>query len=514
MVRLSWIDNSSMETGYRIDVNDAPFGSTPTVLNVIEVQADSTGYVYETWPGRTLYFRVLAITAELESDPSNVVSLTTPDVPLAPSWLTASAVSPSRIDLSWQDVAGETGYRVERSGAGGTSWKTIAELGADSTGYSDNGLAPDTEYWYRVYARNADGESAPSNAAAAVTQTVSVQIVTASSAGDVGYWVSLGLSGGYEYVSHYDAGSGRCLLTYGYSSYATVSVDSGPTGHELIGATGTSLAVDGSGYVHVAAQDWTNGDLRYITNRPGPAFSAVSIDAAGSVGWGPKIAISPADGKVHILYLENLPGPDQLKHAVLGTGGWTFETIMPSAAYVSSFSLAIDHSGVLHAAVSRSSDGGVYELVHAMKSGVSWGFTGITSSDQPSDNSIAIDALGFPHIAFYGGGSRHRLMHATNASGVWFVEVVHESPGGDVGRYNSIAIDPSTGRIHIAYYDAGGLDLRYARKDPGGGWALRLLDTEGDVGRHASIAVDQSGIVHVAYRDETNGDLKVARGVP
>ena len=66
----------------------------------------------------------------------------------------------------------------------------------------------------------------------------------------------------------------------------------------------------------------------------------------------------------------------------------------------------------------------------------------------------------------------------------------------------------------MAYYDELNRDLRYARRDPGGAWVLRLIDSGGDVGGYTSLAVEDSGIVHIAYRDETNGDLKVAAGSP
>jgi hypothetical protein len=78
----------------------------------------------------------------------------------------------------------------------------------------------------------------------------------------------------------------------------------------------------------------------------------------------------------------------------------------------------------------------------------------------------------------------------------------------------SLAVQRSTGRIHVSYYDATRKDLRYARKDPGGPWVRRLLDAVGDVGSSTSITVDGAGVVAVAYRDETNRRLKIARGTP
>jgi hypothetical protein len=516
-VSLAWLDNSTAETGFRIDVNNAPFGTTPRIVNVVLVPAGSTSHVYETRPGTTLYFRVLAVTDDLESDPSNVVTLTTPNVPFAPAGLTATAVSSTRIDLGWQDVAGENGYRVERSTDGGTTWVVAAAPAADSTSIGDAGLVPDTEYSYRVFAWNGDGDSLPSDVAAAVTQTVAMTVRTVCATGDVGRWASIGLSGGKTYIAHYDAVKAGCVLTYSTAAGDTLTnlLDAGPTGKEYVGLNGLSLALDGAGYVHVAAHAWTGSDLRYISNYPGPPFAALSLDTAGSVGAYPRIAVSPADGRVHIVYLDNLSGPDQIRHATPDSHGvWSFETILPVPAYLASFSLAFDAAGRPHVSLTRSPDGGGYELVHAVKSGASWVLTPVTSQDRPFDTSIAIDASGYPHIVYGASGTARGLMHATSAGGTWITEAVHEGTGGDAGYPNSVAIQPSTGRIHVAYYDAANQDLRYARKDPGGAWVLRLVDSGGDVGRYASLAVDGLGIVHIAYRDETNRSLKVASGAP
>jgi hypothetical protein len=66
--------------------------------------------------------------------------------PAAPENLTANAVSSSQVDLSWDARTGATGYDVERDGV------VIVEGQAGLT-YNDTGLAPDTEYGYRVRAR-------------------------------------------------------------------------------------------------------------------------------------------------------------------------------------------------------------------------------------------------------------------------------------------------------------------------------------------------------------------------
>lgn len=92
-----------------------------------------------------------------------------PPPPEAPGGLTAVAASATQINLAWTDNAGnEQGFKIERS-TNGTSFAQIATVGANATAYAVKGLRKNTRYWFRVRAWNADGDSAYSNTALAVT---------------------------------------------------------------------------------------------------------------------------------------------------------------------------------------------------------------------------------------------------------------------------------------------------------------------------------------------------------
>ena len=93
-------------------------------------------------------------------------------VPTAPGGLAATAVSASRIDLRWTDLSTEeTGFAIERSGDGGSTWAQIAVVNGNVTSYSNIGLSAGTTYVYRVRATSAAGASAPSTFASARTLT-------------------------------------------------------------------------------------------------------------------------------------------------------------------------------------------------------------------------------------------------------------------------------------------------------------------------------------------------------
>jgi Abnormal spindle-like microcephaly-assoc'd, ASPM-SPD-2-Hydin/Fibronectin type III domain len=104
----------------------------------------------------------------------------TPQTPAAPTNLVATAVSSTEIDLTWQDNStNEQGFRVERS-LNGTTFTEIATLGPNVHSYNDQGLTPNTTYFYRVIAFNNMGNSAPSNVAAETTPKPPFPVISVS----------------------------------------------------------------------------------------------------------------------------------------------------------------------------------------------------------------------------------------------------------------------------------------------------------------------------------------------
>jgi O-glycosyl hydrolase len=97
-----------------------------------------------------------------------------PDItpPAPPTNLTATAVSPSEIDLDWDDNSEPDldGYNVYRGTKSGGPYSQVAS-DVSSSDYADGGLSPSTTYYYVVTAVDvADNESDDSNQASATTQ--------------------------------------------------------------------------------------------------------------------------------------------------------------------------------------------------------------------------------------------------------------------------------------------------------------------------------------------------------
>ena len=179
-VVLTWKDNSTDETGFRLErkVGSGKFN---------EVQALAAGVVEGTVNGLTAgtsySFRVRAVNASGFSTYTNVVTVRTPAVSTlaAPTGLTALARSGTEMFLTWSDRSnGETGFRIERSAAGG-SFQEVGAAAANSTGVLVGGLTAGTAYTFRVRAAGAGSSFSPYSGVAAATTPVSAEPACAAS---------------------------------------------------------------------------------------------------------------------------------------------------------------------------------------------------------------------------------------------------------------------------------------------------------------------------------------------
>jgi sugar lactone lactonase YvrE len=87
-----------------------------------------------------------------------------PKLPTGPSNLTATAVSSSQINLSWQDNStNEKGFKIKRKNGLNGTYTAIATVGANVTNFADTGIVDGGTRYYAVWAYNDNGESAYSD---------------------------------------------------------------------------------------------------------------------------------------------------------------------------------------------------------------------------------------------------------------------------------------------------------------------------------------------------------------
>ncbi|MBN1674187.1 MAG: lamin tail domain-containing protein [Kiritimatiellae bacterium] len=169
-VRLAWTDNSGNEDGFKIERRVS--GGTWAQLAV--AGANATAYADTSAAPETEYrYQVRAYNPAGDSAYSELASVTTPALPTppaAPSAMTATALSFSRVRLTWADNSdNEQGFKIDRRQSGTSEWVRIVTAGSDTTEHTDSGVTANTTFYYKAKAYNAAGQSAYSAVAYANT---------------------------------------------------------------------------------------------------------------------------------------------------------------------------------------------------------------------------------------------------------------------------------------------------------------------------------------------------------
>ncbi|HUT61266.1 MAG TPA: hypothetical protein VNA25_25740 [Phycisphaerae bacterium] len=121
-----------------------------------------------------------------------------------------------------------------------------------------------------------------------------------------------------------------------------------------------------------------------------------------------------------------------------------------------------------------------------------------------SPQTLAYDHHGNPGIVFCDAANVD-LRYARRVPGVGWAHTVVDA-NGSVGWYPSLAYDRYE-RPAISYYNSSNGDLKFACFN-GTSWNTQTVDSNGSVGRYTSLAFDVYGHPAIAYYDATNTSLK------
>jgi hypothetical protein len=191
-------------------VGQVPLSATGGGTNYVNTSPLSLATVPGTPLGaghHALRLRVVSGSINLQSLTIGAGGYEVAHPPAAPGNPAAVSASSTQVTVTWSDVTGETGYRVERS-TDGTTWGEIALLAAGVTMYADTAVAPNTKYWYRVRAASVAGDSpysgavsaktllpAPGNVTATAVGTSAVELTWTPVAGAASYLIERSLNG-------------------------------------------------------------------------------------------------------------------------------------------------------------------------------------------------------------------------------------------------------------------------------------------------------------------------------
>jgi titin len=253
--------------GYRID-RSTDGGTTWTTVIADTATTSTSATVSSLTNGATYTYRVAAIT-EFGTGAATSPASTQPRGLAGPPTSLTLSPSDSQLTLNWSAPVSDggsavTGYRVEQTTDGGTTWTTLATINSPATATTLSGLTNGTAYAIRVVALSAAGAGTPS------TQNIGTP---AALAGRPGTPSATSSSGQVVLSWSAPASNGGATIT---QYVIEVSSDGG--------ATWTSIATSAT----------TSATLTGLTNGTAYAFRVRATNAAGTGLPSGLVATTPA----------------------------------------------------------------------------------------------------------------------------------------------------------------------------------------------------------------------------
>ena len=268
-----------------------------------------------------------------------------------------------------------------------------------------------------------------------------------------------------------------------------------------------AIVVDSNGHVHIVAISGTSYDIRHSVF-DGSSWTSTKIhDCEGIYCWDTHMVIDEND-ELHVAYAAY---STEIRYLHFDGTTWHDDQVSTSGKF-GPVGIAVDSNNMPHVSFAASGSNCGNGLRLASFDGSTWTTQSIESgTNMGCDSAILIDGNDDVYIS-YQYRDQSKLKFATDKGGSWSKYAPESAnpvssmyPGG----YTSLAMDHD-GMFHIAHYDSKSEDLRYSTGSPSTGWSNTLVDSSGDTGRNPSIAVDAAGDPHIVYRSWNGWKVKYA----
>jgi hypothetical protein len=329
-------------TSYTLQRRNLPSGAFATVSGGGSISGGSTQFIDNTVSSGASYeYQIQASNGAGSSSFSTPVSGTT--TPVAPLISSVAALSSTSLRIIWNDVNGETGYRLQRRTLpSGTFANVVGASSLTTTQFDDTGLISSSSYEYRVYAFNAGGDSLASNSAQGTTNPgafdftvdsnpTSGNVVTGASSAGITVTATQVTGSGSVTFSATNLPSGvsasfsptSCTPTSGNpcTSTLTFSATSGATlvNNQQIAITGTSgstsratnygLTVTTNPLIEEIDPTYVFNDIGGVVDIIGQNFDVGATVTAGGIPAGP-LATRLSSNLIRLTVIPGLPGID------------------------------------------------------------------------------------------------------------------------------------------------------------------------------------------------------------
>ena len=153
-LKLFWEDNSSFETGFRLERKE----NGEEFRGIASIEPNGTFYIDKGLTfGSTYNYRIFAYSATSKSAYSNILSAKT--IFPKPTYLSILVLDDQSVKLSWQNNCSfNTGFKIEKK-MGKDDFIVVKELPATENSYLDFNLIYGTQYIYRIVATTVSNTS-------------------------------------------------------------------------------------------------------------------------------------------------------------------------------------------------------------------------------------------------------------------------------------------------------------------------------------------------------------------